>query len=87
MCGTDPFGLVSEYSLPLEALSKLAWTDGEVDDGMVGLPSCQVHALSPSYKDAYYQAAINHVDATGRNGNGDFDDATRQPVQWYSLRT
>lgn len=32
-------------------------------------------------------AAINHVDATGRNGNGDFDDPTRQPVQWYSLRT
>ena len=147
MCGTSAFGLVSKYSLPLEALSKLAWSDGEVNDGMVGLHSCQVHTLGKSYEDAFYEAckipprgacsdacssrrmsavpraflghtlraAINHVDATGvyslllrcdvsrfralltllraslhcsgRNGNGDFNDATRQPVKWYSMRT
>ena len=56
MCGTSAFGLVSKYSLPLEALSKLAWSDGEVNDGMVGLHSCQVHTLGKSYEDAFYEA-------------------------------
>lgn len=55
MCGTSPFGLVSEYSIPLEALSKLAEFPG-TNDGMVGLTSCQVHSLSGSYKDAFYEA-------------------------------
>ena len=58
MCGTSPFGLVSEYSIPLEALSKLAGFPG-TNDGMVGLTSCQVHALSGSYKDAFYEAGAS----------------------------
>jgi len=31
-------------------------------------------------------AAINHADATGRDGNGDFGD-DRQPLKWFAARS
>jgi len=88
MCGTSAFGLVSEYSLGLEALSDLV-NYGELNDGMVGQSSCTVADNLPfgsDPSDPYYYATINHADATGRDGNGDFGSA-RQPLAWFSART
>jgi len=87
MCGTSALGLVSEYSLGLEALSVLV-DFGELNDGMVPLSSCSMAnaTYSGEPSDNWYLAAINHADATGRDGNGDFGD-DRQPLQWFGARS
>ena len=87
LCGNSPTGLVSAYSIPLALLSDLAQF-GEPDDGMVGVSSCNptVFSMGSTYTDAFYLAAVNHADSTGRNGNGDFGD-DRQPCKWYAART
>ncbi len=88
MCGTSAFGLVSKYSVGLEALSDLV-NYGEPNDGMVAQSSCTLAQGMPfgsDPTDPFYYAAINHADATGRDGNGDFG-SDRQPLKWYSNRT
>lgn len=59
MCGVNAFGLVSEYSPLLKALSDLV-DYGEPNDGMVGIESCHVapEALGSTYQDDFYQAAV-----------------------------
>jgi hypothetical protein len=88
MCGNSAFGLFSKYSLELEALSDLVGF-GQPNDGMVGFNECTLSAnitYGGDASDPFYNAAINHADATCRNGNGDFGD-DRQPCKWFSLRT
>jgi len=88
ICGNSPFGLVSIYSLGLEALSVLV-DYGEPSDGMVPMSSCQA-GLDPNQfgDDAnsnFYLAAVNHADSTCRDGNGVFG-ADRQPCAWFGAR-
>jgi len=89
ICGNVPFGLVSIYSLGLEALAAIV-DYGEDSDGMVPISSCQA-GLDPTkfQGDAsadFYLGGLNHADTTCRDGNGDFG-ADRQPCSWYGART
>jgi len=87
MCGKSAFGLFSEYSLGLEALSDLVRFPDR-NDGMVDVVSCGAGAngtFGGDPRDSYYLAAVNHADTTCRNGNGDFG-LDRQPCAWYSNR-
>jgi len=78
MCGIDPFGLFSKYSIPMEALSDLV-KYGEPDDGMVGISSCDViGSFGSSYTDPFFAGKLNHADATCRNGG--------VPCNWYGAR-
>jgi len=71
VCGTSPFGLTSEYSLELTALSAYVGY-GEPNDGLVPLSSCQGVSTSSAWADNpqsnYYIHTYNHADTTGRNG-------------------
>ena len=73
MCGTNPFGLFSRYSLALEFLN---WVSGfqYINDGMVSINSCmndQQKLCQSSQDKNYYCAEMNHADGTCRNGNSD----------------
>lgn len=89
MCGTSLFGLLSEYSLGLEAVAKFTGFK-EPNDGMVGISECTAVApiewFSTDASNRFYLAEINHADATGRNGNG-IVGHDRQPLAWFSQRT
>jgi len=89
MCGDSAIGLVSIYSLGLEALAAIV-DYGELNDGMVPLSSCQA-GLDPSLftgeaTSNWYLGGLNHADTTCRNGNGDFG-ADRQPCSWFGDRS
>jgi hypothetical protein len=89
MCGTSAFGLFSEYSLGLEAMSDMV-RFGDDNDGMVDMLSCGLgladNLWSSDPASDYYKAAVNHADTTCRNGDGDFGQ-NRQPCSWFSHRT
>ena len=75
------------YSLPFDLLTEYLKFDG-FSDGVVGWDSCALDGIEYS-KDAtsdYYQASVNHMDGTCRNGNGLYGEA-RQPCTWMSHRT
>jgi len=71
ICGTDPFGLISEHSLALLAISAYV-RFGEPNDGHVGLSSCQGLSAPSAWDDNphsnFYLHKYNHVDTTGRHG-------------------
>eukprot|EP01089_Gocevia_fonbrunei_P018597 TRINITY_DN632_c0_g1_i2.p1 TRINITY_DN632_c0_g1~~TRINITY_DN632_c0_g1_i2.p1 ORF type:complete len:281 (-),score=46.28 TRINITY_DN632_c0_g1_i2:109-951(-) len=76
-CGTDAFGLLSSYSVPLDALA--TYVDyGESNDGMVPISSCAVSQADwgTTISDSFYQGPYNHADATCRNGGN--------PCAWYT---
>jgi len=79
LCGTSAFGMLTSYSVPLDALSSLVHF-GEINDGMVPFSSCSVgEQHSTDYHDAFFQGPYNHADSTCRNGG--------VPCKWYSQRT
>eukprot|EP00455_Lapot_gusevi_P043105 TRINITY_DN51_c0_g1_i1.p1 TRINITY_DN51_c0_g1~~TRINITY_DN51_c0_g1_i1.p1 ORF type:complete len:291 (+),score=79.44 TRINITY_DN51_c0_g1_i1:106-978(+) len=86
MCGSSAFGLMSSYSLELYSLSEVVGYP-EPNDGMVGWSSCAVPGAtySATFQADFYQASINHADATCRNGDGDYGD-DRKPCSWFSGR-
>jgi len=78
MCGTSAFGIFSEYSLPLLALSELV-NYNENNDGMVPISSCAFTGrFTANYSDDFYLGPFNHADTTCRNG-GD-------PCNWFANR-
>ena len=87
MCGSDAFGLASEYSIPLEALS-VAVPYPSPNDGMVATSSCFLPGITygTNYSDKYYVTATNHADGCCREGNGDWSNDDRRPCDWYKAR-
>jgi len=89
MCGDSAIGLISKYSIELEALSELV-DFGEDNDGMVGISECMFgygnFTWGGDATDDFYRADCNHADLTCRNGNGDFG-AARKPCSWFANRT
>jgi len=78
LCGINAFGLVSSYSVPMQALSALV-NYGEPNDGMVPIFSCNVTGqFGGSYTDAFYAGRLNHADTTCRNGG--------VPCNWFGAR-
>jgi len=86
MCGISAGGLVSVYAPALALISKLSNLQSP-NDGLVWYESCFVRLPGitplkiPSAK--YYDASINHADATCRNGDGWWGD-DRKPCTWYT---
>jgi len=69
LCGTSSWGITSEYSPLLEALSKFVGFDSE-NDAMVTGKSCGLPSkkYGDTYDSAFLKTKINHVDGTGRTG-------------------
>jgi hypothetical protein len=85
LCGRSPFGLTSTYSIAMEALAHMVGY-GEENDGMVPLSSCLLpgKTYNTHWRSAFYDAEVNHVDGTFRNGDGSFSLSARQPSSWVS---
>jgi hypothetical protein len=87
MCGVSPIGLISKYSVMLEALSLVVGYD-EDNDGMVSKSSCErYHGSGPystKYKSNWYTTSTNHADGTCRNGDGWWNSSGRKPCSWYT---
>ncbi|KAF0715527.1 hypothetical protein As57867_003323, partial [Aphanomyces stellatus] len=85
LCGNSPSGLASIYSAALPIVSQLSKHDTE-NDGVVDFNSCTAgvgtNGFGTSYNSANYKAAINHIDAAFRQGDGLFGD-DRKPVKWF----
>ncbi|KAL9644367.1 hypothetical protein ABK040_005825 [Willaertia magna] len=85
MCGTNPIGLLSKFSVPLLILSQ-ATNIPAPNDGMLEFNSCSVRSggtFTAEYLEPkLYRAIINHADSSCRNGNGWFGSA-RQPCAFY----
>ncbi|CAK4495286.1 unnamed protein product [Aphanomyces euteiches] len=83
-CGTSATGLVSiDSALKIvDALSK----HDSASDGVVDINSCQAgygtNGFGKSTSSANYQAALNHLDISCRNGDGWFGD-DRKLVKWF----
>ena len=87
MCGTSAFGLLSDESAELKALS-LAVNYGEPNDGAVGIASCSLPGRNYSTDTASaacYSVGVNHFDGTCRHGNGLAAD--RKPCNFYTNKT
>ena len=72
LCGSSAWGITTKYSPALEALSKLVDYDSP-NDAMVTVESCRLSTKSygSTYKDAFLQSDVNHVDGTGGTGTLD----------------
>ena len=100
MCGTSALGLASVYSMALKSLSESVEFDGP-NDGVVETSSCEGpweefkrgkgregrHVIfKENPRHTWYSAAVNHLDGSCRDGNGDWGK-DRQPCRWYRHRT
>lgn len=82
MCGTDPTGLYSKYSLLLRILAYVTHYE-ELNDGMVGKNSCMLNDKYISdYKSLYYDSTTNHADITCLNGDG-YWGSGNYPCSYY----
>ncbi|CAK4252604.1 unnamed protein product [Aphanomyces euteiches] len=84
VCGTSPIGLITIDSA-LEVVSALSHHDS-ANDGVVDINSCQAgygtSGFGTSYSSSNYQASLNHLDTSFRNGDGWYGN-DRKPVKWF----
>ncbi|KAH9147129.1 hypothetical protein AeRB84_009188, partial [Aphanomyces euteiches] len=83
-CGTSAVGLITVDSA-LQIVASLSKHDS-ANDGVVDINSCQAgygtSGFGTSYSNSNYQAALNHLDMSFRNGDGWFGD-DRKPIKWF----
>ncbi|OQS03861.1 hypothetical protein THRCLA_03855, partial [Thraustotheca clavata] len=87
LCGIKSSGLVSIDAAALALVGQIVYNnDGTLHDGVVSFPSCSVgfgnFANDASNSNANYQASINHLDSSFRNGDG-WWGADRKPLKWF----
>ncbi|KAG2377696.1 hypothetical protein C9374_009212 [Naegleria lovaniensis] len=85
LCGDDPIGLLTHYSIALEIVHWVA-DYGTTSDGFVTFKSCQMDEEKKFSDNGpstdWYKAMVNHADETCRNGDG-WWGSDRKPCSFY----
>merc|ERR1719502_403281 len=85
MCGTSRSGLLNSDDIAMAIFAAMTGHKGPTD-GVVNLDSCRgtyVTKFEMDYRSPFFEAPINHLDGSCRNGDGVLDSMQRSPCQWY----
>jgi len=85
LCGVSTQGISSSDSTLYEAMAAYSeHENSDENDGAVSFDSCRgglpASKYRPTYKSAFYKAALNHAD--GRLAHGDAWREDQQPIRW-----
>ncbi|KAF0697016.1 Aste57867_12290 [Aphanomyces stellatus] len=85
LCGTNPVGLVSAYSVQTVLVGLLSHHDSPQHDGVVDILSCSAGLngveFGTSVESPNYAGQLNHADCSFRYGDGWWGNG-RKPIKW-----
>ncbi|CAH0479279.1 unnamed protein product [Peronospora belbahrii] len=86
MCSDNPNGMFSPYEGLMRISAAMVSHMSPQNDGLVEFQSCAVglkkYKFGKSYKNKFYQPALNHADTAFLSGDGIFKDS-QKPIKWF----